>query len=738
VAVLLRFLFRAVGQYWVQSACILVGLVVEMSYNASISLSFKFLIDAALIPRNQQVLWLILGLLTGGVVLVFCVALGRDYLYAQVCAALLNDLRQRMFSHVQRLSLDFYGRTSLGDITARFATDLAAVDHALTGAVSGVLLPVLDVLSSLALLFVLEWRLALVALLVVPLSLLGPEVLEKRAARASYARKQQEAQTVVTVQEAFSAPALMKAFSLERYIQQRFTQQLQELARSSVRVGFLSALMERSSTMGFLLTYVLVTGLGAYMTFTETLSIGAFMSFQALFLTMSWALALGMQYVPHLVQATGGMQRIADLLTEVPQVSDLPEATPFPPLRQTIAFENVTFTYHNTTPRNLNDVSFTLQAGESVAIVGPSGSGKSTVLNLLMRFYDPTAGRITVDGHDVRDAAQDSWRSQIGLVAQESFLFNTTLRENIRLGRTDATPTEVEAAAGLAELHALIASLPDGYDTVVGERGGRLSGGQRQRVALARALLRHPALLLLDEATSALDPETEVTINTTLARVSRGRTVVTVTHRLASVMQADRILVFDAGQLVEQGRHADLLAQGGVYARLWDKQSGFLISADGTSAVVQATRLRAIPLFAHLADTVLDELAGRFVTERFPAERTIFQEGDPGDKFYLMVRGVVRIMTTGSSGNMVELALLQDGDYFGEIALLQDVPRTATVHTLTPSLCLSLRREHFQRLIETSPELRHVLQEAMITRLAEQSRVKGHVVPTPAELPPIS
>src|SRR5215471_9714530 len=335
VAIFLRFLLTSMRGHWVKSLLILGCLLIEMGFNASISMSFKFLIDRAVIPQNMQVLWLILGVLIGGVVLVFCVGLGRDYLYAQVSTAVLNDLRQRLFTHLQRLSLDFYARTTVGEITACFATDLAAVEQALTAAVSGVFLPTLDVLSCLVLLFVLEWRLALVALLMFPFVFLGPEILDRRAATASYGRKQQEAWVVTTVQQAFSAPAIVKAFGLERYMLLSFTEQLRALAQTSIQVGFLSALMERSPLIGFLLTYVLMTAGGAYMAIKGVLSVGAFMSCQALFLTMGWTLAFGMQYAPRLVQATGGMQRIIDLFNEVPLVTDLPEATLLPPLAGT-------------------------------------------------------------------------------------------------------------------------------------------------------------------------------------------------------------------------------------------------------------------------------------------------------------------------------------------------------------------------------------------------------------------
>jgi len=459
------------------------------------------------------------------------------------------------------------------------------------------------------------------------------------------------------------------------------------------------------------------------MAYSGSLSIGSLVSFQSLFMTLSWSLSYVTQYVPNLVQAASGMQRIEELLGEQPQVVDAPEATLLPQFAKAIRFEDVAFSYTGG-QRHLRGVSFTIQAGESVAFVGPSGSGKSTILNLLTRFYDPVAGQVAIDGYSLRQVTQASWRAQSGIVFQESFLFNTTIRENIRVGKPEATDAEVEAAARAAEMHDLIKSMSQGYDTVVGERGNRLSGGQRQRIAIARAMLRNPAILILDEATAALDVATEAAINLTLAQLARGRTVIAVTHRLASVGQSDRIFVLNHGQLVEQGRHQVLLARGGVYAQFWHKQSGFAISEDGTSATVDAARLRALPLLSTLDKELLAEIARRFVTERYPAERLVVHEGDAGDKFYLIVRGSVRVTTTAVTGGEQELTVLQDGDHFGEIALLQDVPRTATIRTRIPSLFLTLSRAQLLRLMESAPQLRIVLDKEIARRLARSQAQK--------------
>lgn len=703
---------------------ILGGLLLEMGFTGSIPISFKFIIDSAITPRDKGVLFIILALLAGGVFVVSLAGLGRDYLYARLCTAMLNDLRHRMFKHLQQLSMGFHSRVEIGDIMARFSTDLAAVENAVTAAIPWAVLPALDVLFSTLLLFILEWRLACVAMLVFPLSLVGPRLFAPRATVASYQRKVHESRVATAVQENLGAQAVIKVFGLERHTLAGFAERLAELARSSVKLGFLSALVERSAGVCILILQVLVMGTGAYMAFQGNLSIGSLVSFQSLFLTLSWSMSYMTQYVPNLVQAVGGMQRIEELLRETPQVIDAPNATRLPRLSREIAFDAVTFSY-GSDQINLNGVSFAITAGQSVAFVGPSGSGKSIVLNLLTRFYDPAGGCISVDGHDLRRVTQESWRAQIGMVFQESFLFNTTIRENIRVGNTDATDAQVEAAAQAAEIHALIKDMPQGYDTVVGERGGRLSGGQRQRVAIARALLRDPAVLLLDEATSALDAATEAAINATLECVVRGRTVVSVTHRLASAVSADRIFVLDGGRVAESGSHDALLAHGGVYAQLWHKQSGFVVSENGSSAEVTATRLRAIPMLAALDEAHLHEIASRFITERFPAGRTIFQEGDPGDKFYIIVRGIVRVTTRTDSGEEHDIATLNDGDHFGEIALLQDVPRTATVTTRTPSLLLALQRDQFRRLVDTAPGLRNAMDREMATRLEGRMRAKS-------------
>jgi len=299
-------------------------------------------------------------------------------------------------------------------------------------------------------------------------------------------------------------------------------------------------------------------------------------------------------------------------------------------------------------------------------------------------------------------------------VFQENFLFNTSIRENIRLSRPDATDEMVEVAARAAEIHDLISSLPRGYDSSVGEAGGRLSGGQRQRIAIARAILRDPAILILDEANSALDPSTESAINATLARLGQGRTVISVTHRLRTAAEADQIFVFQGGALVEQGTHQALQAQAGLYKQLWQKQTGFDVSDDGHQARIEPQRLRQMPLFAAVPVEDLEAVADQFASEYYAANEMIFAQGDSADRFYLLVRGQVAVLVADGRGGERQIEILGDGDHFGEMALLHDRPRNASIKTLTPCVVISLSQHRFRRLVQRFP----AMQPAIDRRLA--------------------
>jgi ATP-binding cassette subfamily B protein len=574
---------------------------------------------------------------------------------------------------------------------------------------------ILTLLMSAVMLFVLEWRLALLALAVAPMVFLGPWLFGARAAEASY-RQQEDAGAVAAVlQENLSAQGLVKAFELQEVAQATFRERVTQLVRSTIRATFLGSLLGTSGELTITFIQLLTLGVGTFMVLSGNLTLGALVAFIGLLGNVLGPMNGLSGLLQALQQATGGMRRIDELLTDEPQVMDTPDAQPLAPFTKEIRFDAVTFSYTGE-QANLKDVSFTISAGQSVGFVGPSGCGKSTVLGLVLRLYDPAVGSVTLDGVDARRVTQASLHKQMAMVPQDTFLFNSSVRENIRLGRPGASDPDVEAAAKAAEIHDVVMSLPQGYDTVVGERGARLSGGQRQRLAIARAVLRGASILLLDEATSALDPTTEAAINRSLAAIARGRTTITVTHRLASVVQADRLFVIDQGRLVQQGTHAELLGQEGLYRKLWQQQQG--MAADGQPVVggLDAARLGSVPLFSTLDGVLLAALVSHFVTQRYEAGAVIFEEGQVGDKLYVVTRGQVEVVTTGATGFEKRLAVLREGDYFGEMALLRDTPRSATVRARTSVTLLELDRTQLAALLRTIPDLRAALDRAVEAR----------------------
>jgi ATP-binding cassette subfamily B protein len=510
------------------------------------------------------------------------------------------------------------------------------------------------------------------------------------------------------------APAAVRAFNLQDLIVARFRERNKQLLGAGLRLGFMTSLMERSASLGTLLLQVVVMAISGYLAFRGVITIGTFAAFQALFVSLSYSFMYLAQYTPNLIKASGGVIRIEELLKEKPGVEDIPGAVELSPLREALELQQVHFSYAGG-GRHLDGVSLRIPRGASVAFVGPSGSGKSTVLNLLLRFYDPVSGGVLFDGTDLRRAKQASLRALTSVVFQESVLFNTTVRENIRLGNPGASDGEIEAAARASEIHDFIAGLPQGYGTMCGERGSRFSGGQRQRIAIARAMLRNPSILVLDEATSALDPATESALNATFGRLAQGRTMISVTHRLRTVVKMDRIFVMDRGKLAESGTHEELIARRGLYARLWNKQSGVHVEADTGRARVDGALLAGISLLAAASEATLAELPTWFATERFDGGREIFRQGDAGDKLYIIAHGTVEVIREDSKE---QLAILSDGDYFGEMALLSEEPRNATVRAVGPCLCLTLQRDQFLNLLGREPVLRKEMERVAAARAA--------------------
>ncbi|MGH9225945.1 MAG: ABC transporter transmembrane domain-containing protein [Acidimicrobiales bacterium] len=705
--------------YRTQVVLLILGLVLDVAFNAVMAFAFKYLIDDALPRHDSRLLWTIIAVMAAAVVIASVAAIGRDYLYAHLGAKVMNDLRLRMFEHLQRLSADFHGRARVGDVMARFTTDIGAVNTAVVSALPETVLSLLGIVVYTLLLFSLQPGLAVVAVMGFPALLIGPRLLAPRAEAESVRVLDVEGGVASTIQESLTTHSVIRAFGLGGEQVSSFGAKLEELYGRSLRFNVLSYLVERTPNVAFLALQVAILAVGSVRVFRGDFPVGTLVAFNAILLSLSVAITSLTRILPALLIASGGIDRIDRLLGEESPVRDDPGAEALAPLEDAMSFHDVTFSYEGAA-KHLDGVSLTIRCRTKAAFVGTSGSGKSTAVSLLMRFFDPQSGTIAFDGKDIRAVTQASLRAQMGVVLQESLLFNTTIRENIRMGRLDASDEEIEAAAQAAEIEAVIKALPEGYDTLVGERGGRLSGGQRQRIAIARAIVRNPAVLVLDEATSALDPGTEGAVEATIERLAADRTVVAVTHKLASVVGYDRIFVFHQGRLVEEGTHEDLLARGGQYSQLWEKQSGVAVTSDGRLASVTARYLRSVPVLSDLSDAAYTRLCRLFVTEHFPENRVVIYEGDRmAEKFYVIARG--RIAITASRGGAEErnIAVLEQGDYFGEIALVKDVPRTATVTTLTPSILLTLRRAQFLDLLQTEPGIEQEVSRQLRERSAE-------------------
>jgi ATP-binding cassette subfamily B protein len=528
---------------------ILVACAIETGFFWVVPLSFRSLIDNVAGPRDRQQLLVVLSVLLAGIAIASIAAIQRGRLYAHLQSQIASDMRFEIFRKVQQLPISFFTSTPSADVLSRAASDLAAVEAALATSVTWGLMPALDAIAGTVVLFVLDWRLALIASLVWPWCALVPVRLAPSATSQSYERRRREARVLGVVEQAVDGHQAVRAYNLEEHTAREFLVRDADLFSTSVRVNFLLSLMDQSAMIGTLVIQVIVIGVGAWLALDGSLTIGTLAAFQGLSFSVSTSLIYASQYSRDVLPARAGLRRIDEFLAMPASTADTPGARPAPAFSTAIEFVDVTLVREGRTL--LDRVNLRIGRGAFVGIIGPSGAGKSTLVSLLLRFEDPGGGILMVDGADLRSLQQRSWRAQLGVVFQENFLFDSTVRENIRLGLPEATDAMVETAARAAEIHDAIVRLPAGYDTPMGTRGRRFSGGERQRIALARALVRDPAVLVLDEAGSALDPQTDAAIAATLRRIAGRRTVISVTHRMESIAHADQVIVMRRGRIVD-------------------------------------------------------------------------------------------------------------------------------------------------------------------------------------------
>ena len=556
---------------WIMLGVIAMGLAAAAT--AANAWLMEPVLDDVFVRRDHTMLYIVPLAVIASALIKGGATYAQSLIMTRVGQRILADLQVKLFGHLMRADLSFFHDTPTGGLISRFTNDVAMMRGAIVQALTGIAKDLLTVVFLVALMFYQNWSLALIAFVVFPVAILPIVRIGKRMRKVSTSTQVEIGALSTLLEETFQGARHVKAYGMEERETSRAAVVIENLYRLVLKgTRTRSASHPIMETLGSF-AIALVIFYGGSQVIAGNTTPGVFFSFIT-------ALLLAYQPVKSLANLNANLQeglaaaaRVFTLLDQEPAIRDRPGAQALPAGPGEIRFENVDFRY-GPDKAALRGISLTIPAGRTVALVGASGGGKSTILNLIPRFYDVSGGRVTIDGNDVRDVTLASLRSRIALVSQEVSLFHDTVRANIAYGRPDASEAEIRRAAELAGAAEFIAALPEGYDTLVGERGAKLSGGQRQRVAIARALLKNAPILLLDEATSALDNESERAVQTALATLMQGRTTLVVAHRLSTIADADIIYVVDEGGIVEQGRHAELIARGRIYARLHALQAG--------------------------------------------------------------------------------------------------------------------------------------------------------------------
>jgi ATP-binding cassette, subfamily B, bacterial MsbA len=555
---------------WPRFALAVVCMVLYSSTNGVMPYLVRSVFDDVFLQKKQWALRVLPVVIVTVFLFRAAMSFNQSYLMEWIGQRVIADIRSQLNAHFQRLSLSFYNRTSTGTLLSRMTNDVELMRSALTDAVASVMKDLTSLLVLIAVAFFMDWTLALIAFVAFPVTVLPILRLSRRLRRVTRKGQVTLGNLATLLQETIQGNRVVKAFGMEDYEIRRFdaeSERLVKLYMKAARIkAFTTPMMEVLASFG--IAGVVWYGGSSVMAGGRTP--GSFMAFLTAMLLL-YDPFKGLTKTNNVVQqGLAAASRIFEMLDEPSDVAERPQAVALEGFRDGIRFEDVTFRYD--AEPVLREIKLEIRRGEAVALVGRSGSGKSTLADLIPRFYDVTAGRITVDGRDVRDLTLASLRAEIAIVTQFTFLFNDSVRNNIAYGDVGTSMERIEAAARAANAHDFIRQLAHGYDTVIGELGVKLSGGQRQRLAIARALLKNVPILILDEATSALDNESERLVQEAVERLMAGRTTLVIAHRLSTIRNADRIAVLDRGRIIEEGTHAELLDRGGEYRRLYDMQ----------------------------------------------------------------------------------------------------------------------------------------------------------------------
>jgi len=680
-----------------------VYLLFGLAFTVVFPFAFKQLLDKAIPSGHFSQVVDILAVLLAAFIVSLLAGLRGAYLSAYVSASVVRQLRREMFVKMQTLPQAWYSQRQQGDVLSRLFSDVGMLEQGLSQTLRGGLSQILSLVVSAIVLVILNPLLAVITLVGAPIIGAVYKSMAKGAQRRSVAVQEETGSVLTVASENYGAQPVVKAFGLQGRETGRFTQASDRLFDRQVKLQLYGGVFGLSVNMIVTLLRVFILGLGSWLILHGHLTIGGLVAFMSLMGEVLSPVTVLTGIGQQVQASTGALTRINEVLHAAPEVDEDGTLPELGPIRRDIVLRDVGFSY---TPerRTLEGINITITAGKKVAFVGPTGAGKSSVLQLLMRFYDPDEGAILFDGTDSRQVTIASLRAQLGVVFQETFLFNATVRDNIALAKPGATDAEIEAAAQAAEMHDFVAALPRGYDTLVGERGGRLSGGQKQRLSIARALLRDPSVLLLDEATSALDPRTERLIADTLERVGEGRTTIAVTHRLTSIVGYDKICVIVAGQLAEQGTHDELLRRGGVYAQLWAEQTGGAVPTEAPFDAVAA--LGRIPILASLGPDELASVAGRLRAVDLGAGESM---AEGGGRLLILRRGRAVVLGRDYADQVVQTAELGVGDAFGLAALLGSGTES-TLQATEPATLLVLDDEAIRGLAATHPDIAAALE----------------------------